>query len=196
MKKRDEVTWFDTPADWRAWLEANHATETEIWVGMRKKHVPVGITWPEVVDEALCFGWIDGIAQSVDADGYTCRVTPRKPRSIWSAVNLKRIEELIAEGRVHESGLRVYRERDKTRAGLYATEQEEIAFEPDQAAAFAANDAAWAWFQAQPPGYQRQATWWVISAKRPETRERRLAQLIEESANERRLRQFARGRGT
>lgn len=192
-KARDEVTWFATPDEWRDWLEANHATESEIWVGLRKKHVPAGITWQQAVDEALCFGWIDGLANAVDADGYTCRITPRKPRSIWSAVNLKRIEELIAAGRVHESGLRVYRARDPSRAGLYSTEQAEIAFEDAQLATFAANVAAWAWFQSQLPGYQRQATWWVISAKRPETRERRLAQLIDDSANERRLNQFARG---
>jgi len=192
-KTRDEVTWFETPAAWREWLEEHHATQSELWVGLRKKHVPVGITWQEAVDEALCFGWIDGIANAVDADGYTCRITPRKPRSIWSAVNLKRIEELIAEGRMHDSGLRVYRERDESRAGLYSFEQAEIAFEDGQLATFAANEAAWTWFQSQPPGYQRQATWWVVSAKRPETRERRLAHLIEDSANERRLKQFARG---
>ncbi len=192
-KRRDEVMWFATPADWRAWLEANHATETELWVGLRKKHVPVGITWQEAVDEALCFGWIDGIANAVDADGYTCRITPRQPRSIWSAVNLKRIEELIAEGRVHPAGLRVYRARDPSRAGLYSGEQAEIAFDVVQEATFAANEAGWAWFRSQPPGYQRQATWWVVSARRPETRERRLTQLIDDSANERRLKQFARG---
>jgi len=192
-KARDEVTWFATPPEWRAWLEANHATETELWVGLRKKHVAVGITWQEAVDEALCFGWIDGLTHAVDADGYTCRITPRKPRSIWSAVNLKRIEELIAEGRVHPAGLRVYRERDRSRAGLYSSEQEEIAFDADQETAFAAHDAAWTWFQSQPPGYRRQATWWVVSAKRPETRDRRLGQLIEESAHARRLKQFARG---
>lgn len=191
-KARDEVTWFATPTGWRTWLEDNHATESEIWVGIRKKHVPIGITWPEAVDEALCFGWIDGLTHTVDADGYTCRITPRKPRSIWSSVNLKRIEELIAEGRVHPAGLRVYRERDESRAGLYSFEQDEIAFDAAQAANFAAREAAWTWFQSQPLGYQRQATWWVVSAKRPETRERRLAQLIEDSASERRLKQFAR----
>jgi len=191
-KARDEVTWFDTPADWRAWLEENHASESEIWVGLRKKHAPVGITWQEAVDEALCFGWIDGLTHTVDADGYTCRVTPRTPRSIWSAVNLKRIEELIATGRVHEAGVRVYRERDESRSGLYSFEQAEIAFDPGQAVTFEANEAAWAWFAAQPAGYRRQATWWVISAKRPETQERRLAQLIDDSANQCRLKQFAR----
>ncbi len=191
-KPRDEVTWFDSPARWRAWLEVNHAKETELWVGLRKKHVAVGITWQEAVDEALCFGWIDGLTHTVDADGYTCRITPRRPRSIWSAVNLTRIEELIMEDRVHPAGLRVYQERDLSRAGLYSFEQAEIAFDAEQSATFVAHEAAWAWFKSQPPGYQRQATWWVISAKRPETRDRRLLQLIDDSANGRRLKQFAR----
>lgn len=191
VKRRDEATWFATPAGLREWLEEHHATETELWVGLRKKHVAGGVTWVEAVDEVLCYGWIDGVTHTVDANGYTSRITPRTPRSIWSAVNLKRIEELIALDLVRPAGLKAYRERDITRAGLYAFEQESVAFDDDQAAAFAANEAAWTWFQSQPPGYRRQATWWVISAKRPETRTRRLAHLIDDSANERRLGQFA-----
>ena len=191
-KERSEVTWFASSAEWRAWLEEHHATETEIWLGVRKKHVPVGLSYAEGVDEALCFGWIDGITHTVDADGYTLRFTPRKPKSIWSAVNLKRIEELIAEGRVHESGLATYRGRDESRAGLYTHEQDEIVLSDEFQLQFEANSAAWAWFQSRPPGYQRQAIWWVMSAKRPETRDRRLATLIEDSANERPLKQFAR----
>ena len=191
-KRRDEATWFSTPAGLRDWLEANHATETELWVGLRKKHVPGGVTWAEAVDEVLCYGWIDGVTHRVDDDGYTSRITPRTPRSIWSAVNLKRIEELIALDLVRPSGLKAYRERDLSRAGLYAFEQESVAFDQDQAATFAANEAAWSFFQTQPPGYRRLATWWVISARRPETRTRRLAQLIDDSANGRRLKQYAR----
>lgn len=139
MKARDEVAWFDTPSEWRAWLEANHRMESEIWVGLRKKYVPVGITWQEAVDEAPCYGWIDGLTHSVDGDGYTCRITPRKPRSIWSLINIKWIEELIAEGRVHLSGLRVYRERDLSRAGLYSFEQDEAAFDTGQLTVFEAD---------------------------------------------------------
>lgn len=192
-KTRDEVTWFDSAAAWRAWLEENHATATEIWVGLRKKHVPVGITWPEAVDEALCFGWIDGLAHGVDSDGYAQRFTPRKRTSNWSAVNLKRIAELMAEGRVHPAGMQAWEARDPARSEQYSFEQGEIALDPGMRARFEGHPAAWAWFQAQPPGYRRQATWWVTSAKKPETRERRLATLIEDSANERRLKQFARG---
>jgi uncharacterized protein YdeI (YjbR/CyaY-like superfamily) len=192
VKERDEAVWFASPGDWRAWLEQHYDTESEIWVGLRKKHAPIGITWYEAVGEALCFGWIDGLTHTVDADGYAIRFTPRKPRSIWSAVNLKRIEELIAEGRVHESGMREYEGRDRSRAGLYSFEQENVAFDEAMLVRFQANAAAWAWFEARPPGYRRQATWWVMSAKRPETRERRLATLIDDSANERRLKQFAR----
>ena len=193
VKARDEVIWFETPDEWRAWLEANHATEREVWIGLRKKHVPVGITWPEAVDEALCFGWIDGLANAVDADGYAQRFTPRKRTSNWSAVNLKRIEELIAEGRVHPAGLRAWKERDPARSEQYSFEQGEVTLDDDMLDRFQAHPEAWAWFQEQPPGYRRQAAWWVISAKKPETRARRLATLIEDSVNGRRLKQFARG---
>ena len=192
VKAREEVVWFASPSEWRAWLEQHHATETEIWVGIRKVHVSEGISYAEAVDVALCFGWIDGISHTVDADGYTNRYTPRKPRSIWSAVNLRRIEELIAEGRVHESGMRVYEGRDVSRAGLYSFEQEAIAFDDEMLARFQANPAAWTWFESRPAGYKRQAIWWVISAKRLETRERRFAQLLDDSANERVLKQFVR----
>ena len=192
VRTREEVVWFASPAEWRAWLEQHHATETEIWVGIRKVHVSEGVSYAEAVDEALCFGWIDGITHTVDTDGYTNRFTPRKPRSIWSAVNLKRIKELIAEGRVHESGMREYEGRDVARAGLYSFEQENVSFDEPFLARFQGNDKAWSWFQSRPAGYRRQATWWVMSAKRQETRERRLAQLIDDSANERILKQFAR----
>jgi uncharacterized protein YdeI (YjbR/CyaY-like superfamily) len=192
VRAREEVVWFASHAEWRAWLEQHHATETEIWVGIRKVHVSEGVSYAEAVDEALCFGWIDGITHTVDADGYTNRFTPRKPRSIWSAVNLKRIKELIAEGRVHESGMRAYEGRDPTRAGLYSFEQEKVSFDEPLLSRFQANDKAWSWFQSRPAGYRRQASWWVMSAKRQETRARRLAQLIDDSANERILKQFAR----
>lgn len=191
VKARDEATWFSTPTEWRSWLESNHDSITEIWLGLRKKHVTTGISYKEALDEALCFGWIDGLTHSVDADGYTIRFTPRKAKSTWSAVNLKRIDELIAEGRLHESGRRAFEERDPAKAGLYSFEQDEVAFPEEFAAQFQANAPAWAWFQARTASYRHRATWWVISAKRPETRERRLATLIEDSANERPLKQFA-----
>jgi uncharacterized protein YdeI (YjbR/CyaY-like superfamily) len=191
VKARDEAVWFANPAEWRAWLKRNHDTARELWVGLRKAHVPVGLGYKDAVDEALCFGWVDGVTHTVDADGYAIRFTPRTAKSIWSAVNLKRIEELIAEGRMHDAGVRTYEGRDPARAGLYAFEQDEVAFDDEQRARFQANTTAWSWFGSQPPGYRRQATWWVISAKRPKTRARRLDTLIDDSANHRRLKQFA-----
>jgi len=192
VKARDEAVWFANPAEWRAWLETNHGTARELWVGIRKKHIAAGIDYHEALDEALCFGWIDGVTHTVDADGYTIRFTPRKASSIWSAVNIKRIAELRAEGRLHEAGLRAFEERNPDRAGLYTHEQETLECSPAMLARFQANPGAWTWFQAQPPGYRRQATWWVIGAKREETRDRRLATLIDDSANERRLKHLAR----
>lgn len=187
VKARDEATWFSTPAAWRAWLEANHDTATELWVGISKKHVEGGVSYGEAVDEALCFGWIDGITHGVDEDGYMQRFTPRKRTSIWSAVNLGKMDRLIAEGRVHPAGLKAWAERDPDRQGLYSFEQPFVRFDDAMIARFQANDLAWTWFESQPPGYQRQATWWVTSAKKPETRERRLAKLIEESSQGRRV---------
>ncbi len=183
VKERREATWFVTAAEWRAWLQANHDTATELWVGISKKHVEGGVSYAGAVDEALCFGWIDGITHGVDEDGYAQRFTPRKRTSIWSAVNLAKMERLIAAGRVHPSGLRAWEERDPARQGVYLNEQPSARFEEAMLARFQANGAAWTWFESQPPGYQRRATWWVTSAKRPETRDRRLVKLIEESAN-------------
>jgi uncharacterized protein YdeI (YjbR/CyaY-like superfamily) len=191
-KARDEVTWFDSPESWRAWLEENHATATEIWLGISKKHVEGGVSYVDAVEEGLCFGWIDGVTHTVDSDGYAQRFTPRTRTSNWSAVNLKRMEELIAEGRVHPAGRRAWEERDPARAEQYSFEQGEVGFDPTMQAQFEAQPEAWTWFQTQPPGYRRLAAWWVTSAKKPDTRERRLATLIEDSANQRRLKQFAR----
>lgn len=187
VKRRDEVTWFSSPDEWRTWLMEHHATATELWVGLRKKHVPGGIGYAEALDVALCFGWIDGVTHTVDADGYTIRFTPRKPKSIWSAVNLKRMEALQAEGRLAEAGRLAWESRDPAKEGLYSHEQDDPALDAEAEARFREHDAAWAWFGLQPPGYRRQALWWVVSAKRADTRERRLSTLIEDSANERRL---------
>jgi uncharacterized protein YdeI (YjbR/CyaY-like superfamily) len=187
VKRRDEVTWFSTSDEWQAWLLEHHDTATDLWVGLRKKHVPNGIVYAEALDAALCFGWIDGVTHTVDADGYTIRFSPRKPKSIWSAVNLKRMEELQAEGLLADAGRLAWESRDPAREGLYSHEQEDLALDVEAEARFREREAAWTWFETQPPGYQRQAIWWVISAKRPETKERRLITLIEDSANERRL---------
>jgi uncharacterized protein YdeI (YjbR/CyaY-like superfamily) len=186
-----EPTYFATPADFRAWLEEHHASASELLVGFhRKGSGHPSITWPESVDEALCFGWIDGIRRSVDAERYSIRFTPRKARSTWSAVNIGRAEALVAEGRMRPAGLRAYEARTEANSGIYAYEQRGAAtFTPEAEAEFRAAPGAWEFFQSQPAWYRRTATWFVVSAKREETRRRRLARLIEDCAAGRRLRE-------
>jgi uncharacterized protein YdeI (YjbR/CyaY-like superfamily) len=176
--------YFATPAEFRAWLEAHHADETELLVGFYKRGSGrPSITWPESVDEALCFGWIDGVRRSIDAESYSIRFTPRQKRSTWSAVNIKRVGELITEGRMTPAGRAAFERRTDDRSVIYSHERRHPPeLEPDQQARFEAAAGAWEWFAAQAPFYRRQALHWVTSAKRPETRERRLAALIEDSA--------------
>jgi uncharacterized protein YdeI (YjbR/CyaY-like superfamily)/DNA/RNA-binding domain of Phe-tRNA-synthetase-like protein len=175
--------FFATPADLRAWLEENHETVTELWVGCYKKGTgKPSVTWPEVVDEALCVGWIDGIRRSIDEESYAIRLTPRRPRSNWSLVNLKRVPELLEAGRMRPAGLRAYEARVDARSGAYSFEQrQEARLDEESLQLFQAEPDAWAFFQAQPPSYRRTIVWWIISAKKPETRRRRLATLIQES---------------
>jgi uncharacterized protein YdeI (YjbR/CyaY-like superfamily) len=179
-----EPVFFATPEEFRAWLEEHHATETELLVGFhRKGSGRPSITWPESVDQALCFGWIDGVRRRIDDASYTIRFTPRKQRSTWSAINVKRVGELAEQGLMHPAGIAAFERRSDDRTAIYSYERRTAAaFEPEQERAFKADAEAWSWFQAQPPSYRRTATHWVISAKRPETRERRLGQLIEDSA--------------
>jgi uncharacterized protein YdeI (YjbR/CyaY-like superfamily) len=181
--------YFATPEEFRAWLAANHATARELWVGFHK--VGTGrpsLTWPQSVDEALCAGWIDGIRKRVDDYSYMIRFTPRKPTSRWSAVNRKRMAELIALRRVLPAGLAAYERRSKAKSGIYSYEQRGKA-KLDKAAErlFRASATAWKHFQAQAPGYRKIAVWWVVSAKKEETRQRRLAALIEACARGRRI---------
>jgi uncharacterized protein YdeI (YjbR/CyaY-like superfamily) len=187
-------TFFATPADFRAWLEAHHATHQELLVGFYK--VGSGrpsITWSESVDEALCFGWIDGVRRSLDATSYTIRFTPRKPRSTWSAVNIKRVQELTELGRMHPAGLARFAERTDDNSAIYAYEQRHGAsLEAAEEQEFRANEAAWDFFQAQPPSYRKTALWWVVSAKQEATRRRRLTMLIEDSAQGRTIRPLTR----
>jgi uncharacterized protein YdeI (YjbR/CyaY-like superfamily) len=181
-----EPTFFATPAEFRAWLEANHETAGELLVGFHKKGSGrPSITWPESVEQALCFGWIDGVRRSLGAESYTIRFTPRKRRSFWSNVNIKRAQELIELGLMVPAGVRAFEERTGERSGAYSHENREAAkLDPEQEREFRANAAAWEWFERQPPSYRRAAAWWVVSAKREETRRRRLATLIEDSAAE------------
>lgn len=190
-----EPIFFPTPEDLRAWLAEHHDSATELLVGFYKKGSGrPSITWPESVDQALCFGWIDGIRRSLGEDAYTIRFTPRKANSIWSSVNSGRVAELTAQGLMAPAGLAAYERRSDNRSGIYSFEQSgPIELEPEQQAELQANAAAWEFFQAQAPSYRRTATWWVVSAKRPQTRAKRLATLIEDSAAGRRLAHFTRG---
>jgi uncharacterized protein YdeI (YjbR/CyaY-like superfamily) len=178
-------TFFATPQEFRAWLEDNHETATELLVGFHKKGSgKPSITWPESVEEALCFGWIDGVRRSLDHESYTIRFSPRKPNSTWSRVNLEKVEELRRRERMRPAGLRVYEERREAKTGVYSYEQREAAELPaEYEERLRANRAAWDFWTARPPSYRRAAVWWVVSAKKEETRERRLARLIEDSAS-------------
>jgi uncharacterized protein YdeI (YjbR/CyaY-like superfamily) len=178
-----EPTFFATPEDFRAWLKEHHENETELLVGFHKKGSGrPSITWPESVDQALCFGWIDGVRRSIDGERYSIRFAPRKRRSTWSAVNVKRVGELEAEGLMRPAGRAAFERRHEDRTGIYSHERREAAaFDAEQERAFRADERAWAWFQDQPPYYRRAATHWVVSAKKPETRERRLRKLIDDS---------------
>lgn len=183
--------FFATPAEFRAWLHANHDRVGELIVGFHKKGSgKPSMTWPESVDEALCYGWIDGVRRSVDDERYTIRFSPRKATSIWSNVNVAKVEALLKTGRMMPAGLAAWKRRDPARSGIYAFERRETAaFDADAERRFKRNRAAWRFFEDQPPGYRRLATHWVVSAKRPETREKRLTALIECSARLERLAQ-------
>ncbi len=181
-----EPIYFESPAQWRAWLEQHHASESEVQVGFYKKDTGrQGMTWSQAVDEALCFGWIDGIVRRVDDQRHQQRFTPRQAKSTWSAVNIDKVERLTAEGRMADAGLRAYAARSEENSRIYAFEQEAVELPPDALDRLRADEAAWRFWESRPAGYRRVATWWVVSAKRPETRERRLATLIEDCAAER-----------
>ncbi len=181
-------TFFETPAKFRAWLQKHHRTAKELWVGYHKKSTgKVSITWQESVDEALCFGWIDGIRKSVDADSYMNRFTPRRPGSFWSAINTRRAGELIKDGRMRAAGRKAYEARDAAKTAFHSSQRATPTLDRRRESQFRANRVAWQFFQAQPAGYRRLATWWVVSAKREDTRTRRFAQLMALCASRRRL---------
>jgi uncharacterized protein YdeI (YjbR/CyaY-like superfamily) len=178
---REEATYFGSPVEFRRWLERHHDSEAELWVGFHKRASGrVSLTWPESVDEALCFGWIDGLRQRIDDERYRIRFTPRRATSIWSAVNIRRMGELIAAKRVAPAGLAAFERRSGDRSAIYAYEQRKSArFSPEDEKRFRANRKAWAFFETQPPWYRRLVTYRVTSAKREETRKKRLDELIE-----------------
>lgn len=178
-----QPTFFATPSDFRTWLEEHHGSAKELWVGFYKKASGrPSITWPEAVDQALCFGWIDGVRKGIDQTSYAIRFTPRRARSIWSAVNVRRAAELTDLGLVRPAGRKAFDERAEERSGIYSYEQKNAAeLDARYEKAFRANKRAWEFFQAQAAWYRRAAIWWVMSAKKQETRSRRLAKLIEDS---------------
>ncbi len=176
--------FFRTQAGLRAWFEKNHDAGGELWVGYYKKGTGLpSVTWPESVDAALCFGWIDGLKKSVDQKSYTLRFTPRRKRSHWSARNLGRMKELIAEGLVAEPGLAAYERRDRRNEKQASYEQSgEMSLPSEYEGRLKANPAAWEYFRNARPSYRKQVIWWIVSAKREDTRRRRLGILIESCA--------------
>ncbi len=190
-----KVRFFKSPMELRKWFETHHADTVELWVGYYKKGSgKPSITWPESVDEALCVGWIDGIRKSIDETSYTIRFSPRKPRSIWSAINIRRAEELIKLGLMRPKGLAAYEAREENKSGVYSYEQRSTDLPDQYAKKLKKNKDAWDFYQLQPPSYRKKVNWWVISAKKEETRLKRLDRLIEEWASRRTIPQFTRSK--
>src|SRR6266404_7104370 len=182
-------TFFPTPSDFRAWFEARHDKFRELLVGFYKKDSgKPSITWPESVQVALCFGWIDGVRKSIDETSYTIRFTPRKPTSTWSSININLVRKLTKQGLMHPTGLKAFAARNAKKSGIYSYEQRKNAkFTREQEKQFRTNKNAWEFFRSQPPWYQRVTTYWVICAKRDETKLKRLSELISHSQRQRRI---------
>jgi len=189
-----DAIFFASPDEFRAWLEQNHEQAREVWVGFYKKKAPQqGITYAEAVDEALCYGWIDSVQKGIDDISYRLRFTPRKPGSVWSNVNINKVHQLVEQGRMMPAGIKAFEARRADESGIYAFEQEQFpelgeAYEQQ----FRANAPAWDFFQSQTASYRKAAIWWVISAKKEETRQRRLTSLIADSEQGKTLAQFTR----
>ena len=180
--------FFRTSTDFRTWLEKNHATATKLWVGFYKKDSgKPSITWPESVDQALCFGWIDGIRKRVDEISYQIRFTPRRRGSIWSAINSKRAAELVRQKQMSPIGFKAFAARIENKSGIYSYEQRSTELIEPYAELLKMNKAASNFFEKQPPSYRKMIGWWIISAKKEETRMARLTKLISESAKGKRL---------
>lgn len=183
-----EVQFYRTIGELRRWFRAKGKSQTELYIGFyRKDCEKKAVTYAQALDEALCWGWIDGVRKKIDDESYTNRFTPRKTNSIWSLVNVNHVARLTAEGRMQPAGLAAFEARRHDRTGVYSFEQPSVEFDPGQLRVFQSNKDAWAFWKEQPPGYRRVATHWVTSAKRPETRERRLQTLIADSAQGLRL---------
>lgn len=190
-----KVKFFRSPPALQKWFAKHHATSQELWVGYFKAGSgKASIRWPESVDEALCVGWIDGIRKSVDRISYTIRFTPRKRTSIWSAINIRRARAMIEEGRMQPAGLRAFEARKENRSGIYSYEQRSPELPDPYGQLLRKNKSAWDYFQAQAPWYRKAVCWWVVSAKKEETRFARLRKLIDDCANGRTLAQLTRKR--
>ena len=186
-----KIVHFSSQEEFRKWLVKNHAAASELFVGFHKKSSgKKGATYSEALDEALCFGWIDGVRRSIDADSYMIRFTPRKPKSIWSLVNVRHVERLQKAGKMAEPGLKAFAFREKHRTGIYSFEQKCPGLSAKFKKLFRANGPAWEFFSRQAPWYQRTAGHWVVRAKQEETRLRRFAKLVEVSVNGQRLDQL------
>jgi uncharacterized protein YdeI (YjbR/CyaY-like superfamily) len=189
MARSSRATFLAEPRAFRSWLEKNHRTASELLVGFYKRgsRIP-SITWPEAVDQALCYGWIDGIRKRIDDQRYSIRFTPRRPSSTWSSVNINRVAALKAEGLMQPAGLEAFGRRSEKRSGVYSYErQKTLTFSEADVKKLQANRKAWTFLQAQPPSYRHLVTYWISSAKKPETHENRLVKLIDASAAGRRL---------
>jgi uncharacterized protein YdeI (YjbR/CyaY-like superfamily) len=185
--------FFPATSDLRKWLEANHASARELWLGCYKKGSGrPSVTWPESVDEALCVGWIDGIRRSLDGKRYVIRFTPRRPGSVWSAINIRRVRALSREKRMRPAGLAAFEARRENRVGVYSYEQRPAGLPEPYRSLLKKNRKALAFFDAQPPGYRKSMSWWIVSAKKEETRLTRLRRLARESAAGRRIPLFTR----
>jgi uncharacterized protein YdeI (YjbR/CyaY-like superfamily) len=188
-----EPRFFTTPAELRDWFAENHWSEPELWVGFHKRGSGrPSITWSEAVDEALCVGWIDGLTKRVDETSYRIRFTPRKARSTWSLRNVKRVAELTEEGRMQPAGTDAFERRTDDNTGVYSFEQETVELAPEYERELKANAKAWEFFSSKPPSYRKPAIRWVMSAKREDTRLRRLGTLIEDSEQGRTIKPLTR----
>ena len=183
--------FFETPADFRAWLAENHATADHLLVGFHKKGSGRrSITWPEAVDEALCYGWIDGVRKGIDAGSYTIRFTPRKKGSVWSTVNVNRVRALTELGLMQPTGLAAFEARKEDRSGIYSHEQGDVEMPEPYLGLLREDAAAWEFYEKQPASYRKAVNWWVVSARKDETRRRRLDSLVACSARAERVPQF------
>lgn len=185
-------TFFASQSDFRKWLAKNHEKATELFVGYYKAHSgKPSMTWSQSVDQALCFGWIDGVRKSIDKDSYFIRFTPRKPTSIWSAINIKKVEELTGKGLMHPKGVLAFEKRKEHKSKIYSYEKEPVILSAEFAGVFKANKEAWTFFQSLAPSYQRSAIHWVMTAKQRATSIKRLNELIKDSEAKRKIKRLS-----